>query len=280
MFQYAASYACAKRHDLPLRFDLGTFSNKNYVNPEGYLLDKVFSIEVAEASMTDKISVLGLSAPLLMLKNRISLDRFSSAYVLEEELFTPESKLRELPEKGIYMNGWWQTAKNFSEHDGLVAEKFHFNSSCLDPEYEALVRAAQSENSVSIHVRRGDYDTNKTYQEIYGTCSIDYYRGALANISKEVSSPSYYVVTDDPEWVRNESLFAGMPVISAANDQGSWNDMYFMSKCKHNIIANSTFSWWAAWLNSNPQKLIFCPKNWFADGTRTPDLIPADWIQL
>lgn len=280
MFQYAAAHACVMRSGSELRLDLSTFGNRKYINPEGFLLEKLFGVSTPPATILNKMSVLGVFFPLLRVKNRVRLERLSDSYLVESRLFEKDPRLDELDSRNAYLNGWWQTASYFKEIESEILKLFTFREDSLSAGYVELVESISGQNSVAIHVRRGDYVSNEAYREIYGVCSNEYYEAAIRKIQERQVNTKFFVVTDDPAWVARQSLFADMQIVSAGSGEGSWNDMYFMSRCRHNIIANSTFSWWAAWLNSNSEKIVVCPQNWFANGTKTPDLYPLEWIQV
>ena len=140
-------------------------------------------------------------------------------------------------------------------------------------------------NSVSVHVRRGDYVLDKNTQEFHGVCGVDYYLDAIKLIASKMDDLLLVFFSDDTEWAIEE--FKNLPYslifIDHNKGENSWKDMFLMSNCKHNIIANSSFSWWAAYLNQNQNKMVIAPKQWFADPTKnseTSDLIPESWIRL
>ncbi|MDD3060131.1 MAG: alpha-1,2-fucosyltransferase, partial [Sulfurimonas sp.] len=145
-----------------------------------------------------------------------------------------------------------------------------------------LKEEIQSSNSVSLHVRRGDYVSNKNATSYHGVSSLDYYYNAIETISKKISNPILYIFSDDIPWVR-ENLIVSLPIvfIENTNTDRPFEDIYLMSLCKHNIIANSTFSWWGAYLNSNLEKNVIAPKKWFNDPViNTEDLIPSSWTRI
>jgi hypothetical protein len=131
-------------------------------------------------------------------------------------------------------------------------------------------------------VRMTDYLTDPVTQKKHGTCDSEYYKRALEYITEKVSNPHFYVFSDDMQWTK-QNLDIPQPVCYV--DQNSPNmghvDMYLMSLCRHHIIANSTFSWWGAWLNKNPDKIVIAPKKWFAAAEyNSDDLIPSSWIRI
>jgi len=146
--------------------------------------------------------------------------------------------------------------------------------------------------SVAIHVRRGDYTSN-AYSASFGTLADSYYKTAIERINAGAQQPVFFVFSDDIEWCRNNLQLHNAIFIEHNKGVDSYKDLVLMSHCRHNIIANSTFSWWGAWLNQNPQKIIIAPRIWFGktyyDGIQpvypsriynTKDLIPETWILM
>ena len=135
-------------------------------------------------------------------------------------------------------------------------------------------------NAVSLHVRRGDYISDKKNAFI-GVCTLDYYKTAIEKIKTQVDNPVFFVYSDDINWVKNNLVIDKTAVFVNHNrGQESYNDMHLMSLCKHNIIANSSFSWWGAWLNTSPDKIVIAPKQWFANMQDTSDLLPDNWLKM
>ncbi len=150
----------------------------------------------------------------------------------------------------------------------------------LDAANRALAQEMQSRVSVAVHIRRGDYLKDGNIQ-VHGICSADYYARAEAHIRKEAGlsePPHLYLFSDDPEWVRaNYRTDSPFTVVDINDADHGHLDINLMAHCHHAITANSTFSWWGAWLNRNPDKVVATPAHWFADGRETPGLIPPSW---
>ncbi|HET6995265.1 MAG TPA: alpha-1,2-fucosyltransferase, partial [Chitinophagaceae bacterium] len=138
----------------------------------------------------------------------------------------------------------------------------------------------RSVNAVSIHVRRGDYVNDKETNAVHGVCSIDYYREAINRLSGEISEPRFYIFSDDMDWARaNLPISPHLAVYVDNNQMASHEDLRLMSSCKHHIIANSSFSWWGAWLSDYAGKKVIAPRNWFRT-LENKDIIPNGWITL
>ena len=187
----------------------------------------------------------------------------------------------------IYLNGYWQSEKYFNAIRSNLLSEFSLKNSLLD-ELEGDKSLLQMKelinmtNSVSVHFRRGDYVSDLVTSQFHGTCSMSYYQDAIKRILAEIPNPHFFLFTDDQEWVKSQKIIEDFPSTLAITSNMHL-DMYLMSLCKHNIIANSSFSWWGAWLNQNPDKMIIAPKRWFAKddlNQQIPDLIPQNWIRL
>jgi hypothetical protein len=115
----------------------------------------------------------------------------------------------------------------------------------------------------------------------HGLCPISYYQNAINYISAQVEQPYFFIFSDDMGWAK-ENLKMDLPCIYIDHNHGaeSYNDMRLMSLCQHHIIANSSFSWWGAWLNASSNKIVIAPKKWFANNNNVKDLLPIDWITL
>jgi len=189
-----------------------------------------------------------------------------------ENIYNPKI----LAQKSGLFVGYFQCARyydNFREvllHDFVLrAEPNAKNKSVLD--------LIANTTSVSLHVRRGDY---VNLPDVFNLCNLEYYKSAIDLIATHVEKPHFFIFSDDPAWVR-ENLETDFPytVVDFNHGRDSVWDMVLMKNCKHNIIANSSFSWWGAWLNENPDKIIIAPKQWFANGAKT-DIIPENWIRI
>ena len=180
----------------------------------------------------------------------------------------------------MYLDGFWQSERYFSEIASTVRTELAPRFS-LSTDRQSILAEIGTSNAVSVHVRRGDYTTPKNLVK-HGVCSSDYYQDALAVVKSRVTEPHCFVFSDDPEWAR-EHLKLDMPVsfVSPPADGRDYEDFVLMSSCRHHVIANSTFSWWAAWLSASHDKLIVAPKQWFAGSEYDArDIVPEGWIRV
>ena len=182
-----------------------------------------------------------------------------------------------------YLKGYWQSENYFKEFERIIKEDFQVKTPATELNYDLLQKIRGTE-SVSLHIRRGNFVNVDFVNKFHGTCSMDYYKEAISTIAKHWENPVFYVFSDDIEWaktnmnIKYESVF--VDINSAKQD---YEDLRLMQNCSHNILANSTFSWWGAWLNTNPNKIIIAPKQWFADEQKNIEaktIIPPNWFTI
>jgi hypothetical protein len=280
MFQYALARVMSLKNDDEYAFDLSGYTDqKNGDTQRDYELD-VFTIEAIECSTHDKIK-LGDENPIIQSINRILGTRLNanpSSLVKEEgHFFHPEVLART---GDLYLRGFWQTEKYFNNYEEAIRQDFTFKKR-MSPKSKTILSKILVQNSVSVHIRRGDYVSNPVTNKYHGTCSPAYYQKASSVIAKKVVNPTFYVFSDDPAWCKKNIKLAGKTIFVTHNSgKRSWEDMFLMSRCQHHIIANSSFSWWGAWLNTNPDKIVIAPKKWVGGQISMPDIIPADWISI
>jgi len=174
-----------------------------------------------------------------------------------------------------YLYGYWQSERYFSDYAHLIRPELTLKN--VYPALTVTGNVLAAEESVFIHVRRGDY-LNKGTADFHGNLGVDYYAQALYYVWEKVQNPKFYVFSDDPIYCR--TLF---PEFEIASFSGSsqHDDLYLMSKCRHGIGANSSFSWWANWLGDRSDRVCVFPKKWFAnEATDTTDLIPRRWVRI
>jgi hypothetical protein len=191
---------------------------------------------------------------------------------------------RELPlsdKNSVILSGYFQSEKYFREYESAIRAELM----PAVPSETSLLKLAQqlrSENSVSVHVRRGDYVSNPIARSHHGVCGEGYYRKAKIELESQVSAPRYVIFTDDIPWVKDSfGVFPGALIASELTHGDPVNDLWLMAQCRHAIIANSSFSWWGAWLGNFSGKSVFAPERWLlATGFNTEDLVPAAWKKV
>lgn len=279
MFQYAAGRAVSLELGVPLRLDVSGFAN--YGLHQGFELKRIFNCAAEIATDNDVRNILGWQASpsvrRVVSRPRMAMFR-RKANVIEPHFNYWHGINKTSPD--CYLDGYWQSEKYFSGVAAQIREDFSFRLP-MDSQNAELAKQISQVNAVSLHVRRGDYANNPKTTATHGLCSLDYYREAIQHISKEVQKPYFFIFSDDIAWVKS-NLKTDFPCEYVDHNQGaeSYNDMRLMGLCQHHIIANSSFSWWGAWLNPNDDKIVIAPNHWFANETKTQDLIPKSWISL
>ena len=179
-----------------------------------------------------------------------------------------------------YLEGYFQSEKYFIDISKIIRKELTIITPPLQYNKIMLDRIV-NENAISLHVRRGDY-LLPHWSRWFAKCGNDYYNAAISYITRYIKSPIFYIFSDDPKWVKG-NIQINYPVIVSENNQNDlhYEDLRLMSSCKHNIIANSTFSWWGAWINTNPDKIVIAPQSWYSStGPENPDIVPQSWIRL
>jgi hypothetical protein len=277
MFQYAMGRAVSLRLSAQLELDISSFSGV----PDRQFALKPFSIQadilpakdngVGHGSVRQKI--------YQKLARRFSGRRLGVKVFRERTFhFDPASSGIE---ESVYLDGYWQSEKYFSSVPDAIAEDFSLRHSMTVQSNEMLNKISGS-NAICLHVRRGDYVSNPSANAVHGLCSLDYYQAGLKYVCSGVSDPHCFVFSDDPEWVRaNLHLPFSMTIVDFNGPDMAHEDLHLMAACKHFVIANSSLSWWGAWMGKHPGKRVVAPKQWFRNDSKdTSDLIPATWIRL
>ena len=243
MFQYAAGRALALRHQTNLKLDRSIYSQKLLRWLKGDTL------------------------------RHYALDVFN----LQVE-FTVR---RQMNRGDVYLDDYWQSEDYFKDIEKIIHQDFTFKKSPEGLNKKLAKQIAQTA-SVSIHIRRGDYVTSRRTNRFHGTCSPDYYHRCVELIEDKISNPHFFIFGDDIKWAK-ENLEINHPIIFVEHNYGSENyfeDMRLMSLCRHNIIANSSFSWWGAWLNENSNKMVLAPQKWFKAKINDRGIVPQSWTRV
>ena len=271
LFQFSTGYALAKVKKTDLVINISSYSS----NIRSYELNVFENIEIKykiqKKSWKSSWSILRLLSYF-----------FENSVVTEKHPFKYDPSIFNC-KKNTNLFGYFQSEKYFINYRDELLGLLSFPP-IIDDELIKLKSIICLENSVSIHVRRGDYVSNPQTTAYHGVMPIAYYKKAIERISKKISNPSFYVFSDDPEWVANNFNFIPQYTLVDVNKgRNSFRDIELMSYCKHNIIANSSFSWWGAWLNKNKNKnkIVVAPKNWVSKKTEPlDDVTPEAWTLI
>ncbi len=176
--------------------------------------------------------------------------------------------------ENMYISGCWQSEKYFSDISDIIVENFAFK--IPQEEVNEVLAEIENTNSVSIHLRRGDYVGNSIYDNI---CNDDYYNRAIKYIKKHVDKPRFFIFSDDPQYAKEKYQGEEYIVVDSFCGNRSHYDMYLMTKCKYNVVANSSFSWWGAWLGQSEDKIVICPEKW-ANGDGSQHTPCETWVKM
>lgn len=274
MFQYAAGRALSLRYQVPLCLDISWFSQKHDANT---------TVRTYELGIFKNITATiqnGSSFPGQRLITRIR-KYLPFSHAIHELHFAYWPGFAEIIPPAR-LDGYWQCEKYFMDFQKEIRHDFTF--SALPEKAEQLSRQiAETPESVSVHIRRGDYVNNPQAQTFHGNLQQDYYGNALQTIKNFCGKTRLFMFSDDPQWVRKNFDCCGHEavIVDLAFPDAPHHDMHLMSLCKHHIIANSTFSWWGAWLAKDPG-ITIAPRRWFAQKSfdEYKDIYCDNWITL
>ncbi len=281
MFQYAMGRALALRTGASLLLDLRFFGLDGEHTKRPFELD-LLNTHIEPATPDDLALFDPPPAPdrgQRMLR-RLFPAKGQPLHV-QEQGFPFQSAVVNI-RRDAYLEGHWQSEKYFLDQETAIREDFTFDQPLSCASKEVLRQIRQAAHAASLHVRRGDYVHQAAASAHHGVCAPGYYQAAMERLQHSAGPLHYFVFSDDIAWARHNLRF-NAPATFVDHNIGadSWQDMQLMSACKHHIIANSSFSWWGAWLSSSPGKSVVAPMHWFqAPGLDTRDLIPEAWVRL
>lgn len=273
MFQYAfkleLDHLSGRTNELDVRY------YEHHNAHSGYELERVFQIR--DPLYEGKRKAFHDAHPVLYKALYVAgIRSFKTRDYLVETNITYVPDFKETAGSVEYYDGYWQSQEYFAEVKEKVRSAFSFPA--LSGRNREFVSSLSGENTVSVHVRRGDY---LQHQDAYVNLSAtDYYESAVRYIKERVENPVFVVFSDDISWCR-EHLLTGEKALFVDWNRGkeAWKDMQLMRLCRHNIIANSSFSWWGAFLNDHPEKIVIAPKRFYTK-LDTKHLVPKEWIRV
>jgi hypothetical protein len=274
LFQYAAGRSLATKEDCELILDDSLMIRRPWMTPRDYALD-VYNIQARRISLKEKASLLFRVLPPFRYLYETGLANSPFTYYREPHYhFDPG--LHQLT-GDLIIEGYWQSGRYFADiADDLRRELQPIRP--LDIHAQNFLDQILNGNSVSLHIRRGDYISNPAAAKNFFTCDLAYYQRAVAFVGERVANVVFFVFTDDPYWVEKEfRIDFPMVLVSRPNAWPAHDDLRLMSHCSQHIIANSSFSWWGAWLNPRPDKVVVAPSRWFREKRNMRDLISPEW---
>lgn len=275
MFQYAVGLAVASKYNERLKLDITGYDDPRYINantPRQYRMHALnLSGEIASINEVEKArNPFGVISKVL---RYVSQKFFRKNYVDYDPWF--------LKRRHQYIEGYFQSEKNFSDVEDKIRKEFVLKKEFESDLFLREKTKIDKEKSVSVHIRRGDYANDPNTKAIHSVCSKEYYDRAISLINSKIEAPIFYFFSDDIEWVKKEFgehenyNFVSNPKLE------DFEELLLMSECSHNIIANSSFSWWGAWLNDNKNKIVIAPKKWL---NINPDphknITPKSWLRM
>lgn len=278
LFQYALGRAIAERSGRELKLDVSSYASDAL---------RAFRLQhlSIRAQLATPAEIEALNPPkahylrwcAVRIRQALSPRRRHS-YIKERAFaFDPEVLDADGP---VYLNGYWQSPRYFADVEATLAEEFRPHEA-LPAAAAELAEEMNRANAVSLHVRRGDYVSNPQALKLHGALALAYYERATTWVAERIDTPHFYVFSDAPDWVRAHLRIAGTTTFVAERcSNADFHDLTLMSRCRHHVLANSSFSWWGAWLNRSPDSLVVAPQRWFQAPIDTRDLLPPEWARL
>lgn len=271
LFQYAAAKQLSVKHETPLKLDLSFLeADASGYTKRDFELDK-FKINIEMATFEE--------IEALRKKNLKNFLQRTQQRERKFGLFKTNLKIK----NDCYLNGYWQSENYFEDIKEIIREEFVFKEILTGVYFTELQEKITTSNSISLHFRRGDYITDEKANGYFGVCPLEYYQSAVRLISARIHDPELFIFSDDIPWVKSH-FHTQCPVTFVEHtDNSLHSDFRLMSMCKHNIIANSSYSWWAAWLNPNKEKVVIAPQKWYENKRKqrqARDRIPKEWLKI
>ncbi len=278
LFQYAYAKALQLRQNENVYLDFSAYNNRSYDPKRTHRFQQLSNFRITLKEYKD------INKYYFFLNEKSLLDQCIK-YMSEKEMFPykyfSEKNVKFKPELlrvrgNYYLQGWFQNEKYFKDYEDIIRKEIRLKHKIrIDNELREILK---NFNTVAVHIRRGDYKRHG------GILSKEYYNKAIEQMNRLIENPLYCIFSDEIEWVEKNMGFADKCIyVNKKHKLTSYEELIVMSHCKHDIIANSTYSWWGAWLNSNKDKIVIGPREWFLskDDTNSGlNIMPESWIKL
>jgi hypothetical protein len=275
MFQYALGRRLSHDWNTPLKLDITGFQNqppndtKRHYSLDHFNIIEDFATEKEISRFRFRFGIFS------------RIRDFYKRKILKQHHVGYEGNIL-IKKKNVYLDGFWHNEKYFESIRNILLKEFTLKNP-LSPAAGLAAKAISDagDSSVSLHVRRGDFASDSATHKYHGLMTTEYYGGAIELLKGKVRNLKIFVFSDDIDWVKNNIPFKDEHFYVTNSAIPYHQEVELMSRCKHNIIANSSFSWWGAWLNQNPDKIVIAPEKWLAKtGTDFYKEIPESWIKI
>jgi hypothetical protein len=271
LFQYAAARSLAEQHNTIVKLDITGFKDYQLRNFDLRALGLPF-----EFATNDEIVKWKAKNSFQRIQSYLTPYGWRRFY--KQPYFHYDTRFNKLGDN-VYLQGFFQSEQYFLPIKSIVRKEYSIAEPLIQ-KVKALGTELKEQPSVALHIRRGDYKNEETLR-YHGIVPTTYYQQAVQLVQSRIKNPQFYIFSDDAQWVKDNLKLEQATIVSGALSQTHFEDLYLMSQCRHNIIANSSFSWWGAWLNDHPEKIVIAPQKWFNEGPKDiQDLHPDGWIKL
>jgi hypothetical protein len=284
LFQFIIGYILAKKNKINLRISTVSYNSDH----RQYELDRfpeIYKLNIPKIKYNKCFAQIYfyLYPKFLRMLRILGVYKLVNYFFLDKKFeespfIFNKNLLKKKIIKNILIKGFFQSEKYFIYYKKIILKLFKFPE-IKNKLFQNHLDLIKNKNSVAIHIRRGDYLKPKV-KRIHGILDDNYYKKSINYIKKRVKNPIFFIFSDDIELVKKTLLFFNDIKYIFIDTKSSINDLNLMSNCKHFIIANSTFSWWGAWLSKNKNKIVCAPKKWMRAKISTPDIIPKSWIKI
>jgi hypothetical protein len=276
LFQYSLGKSLELSENRKVYFDVSSFNHSPNLTSREFVLEKLgLKVDLLPKNVASIITFI--NRLLFKLNITFKSNFFSISYCENSFQYIPIVVKNKL----IIFDGYWQSPMYFESISNDLTKLF-YSIDRISNSGQNLISNLKSKSTVAIHIRRGDYISNTETYDFHGICDLDYYYSAIDFIESKNNIDTYIIFTDDIEWVQNNFSIGNRIFIYGCNyAENDIDEFLMMASVSHNIIANSTFSWWSAFINPNPEKIVIAPKKWFSDlSINVEDLFPTNWVRL
>ena len=284
MFQYAVARNLAIMNNTSVKLDLNFLldrTERESFTFRNYDLD-LFNIDGAIADESQSLQYKYYKSKIMRKIGFIKTKLFCRKYkIITEKHYHFDPKVLERGDNS-YLIGFWQSYKYFSEVEKEIKKDFSFKNE-MGEKAKEMLKEINDKESICVNIRRGDYVEDKKALKHHGVCGLDYYKEAKILVDEKIKKPHYFIFSDDIQWcLKNIDFGENMTFVNNEYAGDRFSDKFrLMKNCKHFIIPNSSYAWWAAWLSKNEEKLVIAPKKWLADSSiNTDDVTPPNWVRI